>query len=75
MAVQPARKGLYALFLRGWNEIPEVIGSSGMALIGIGLSAFGVMNYYRKNGDNRRYKSTYVVMRSSDPRASFVRKD
>ncbi|XP_035776577.1 uncharacterized protein LOC126581376 [Anopheles aquasalis] len=70
-----ASRGLTALFKRGWNEIPEVVGSSVIALIGIGLSVVGLTNYYRKDADNRRYKLTYVVMRPDDPRAAKIRKD
>lgn len=70
-----ASRGLTALFKRGWNEIPEVIGSSVMAVIGIGLTLVGLTNYYRKDSDNRRYKLDYVVMRPEDPRAARIRKD
>ncbi|XP_055547556.1 uncharacterized protein LOC129731510 [Wyeomyia smithii] len=70
-----ASRGLTALFKRGWNEIPEVIGSSVMAVIGIGLSVIGVSGYYSKDGDNRRYKMDYVVMRPDDPRVARIRKD
>lgn len=74
-ASAPARRTLVGLFKQGWNEIPEVIGSSFMAILGIGMAGIGLVNYYNKNGDNRRYKATYVVMRSTDPRASLVHKD
>ncbi|XP_062565840.1 uncharacterized protein LOC134228077 [Armigeres subalbatus] len=74
-ASAPASRGLTALFKRGWNEIPEVIGSSAMALIGIGLTLVGLTNYYRKGSDNRRFKAEYVVMRPEDPRAANIRKD
>ncbi|XP_065084897.1 uncharacterized protein NdufA3 [Ochlerotatus camptorhynchus] len=70
-----ASRGLTALFKRGWNEIPEVIGSSVVALVGIGLTFVGLSNYYRKDCDNRRYKMDYVVMRPEDPRAASIRKD
>ncbi|XP_058448474.1 uncharacterized protein LOC131428502 [Malaya genurostris] len=70
-----ASRGLTALFKRGWNEIPEVIGSSVMAVIGIGLTIIGAVGYYSKDGDNRRYKLDYVVMRPDDPRAAKIRKD
>lgn len=66
---------LVTLFKRGWHEIPEVVGSSAVALVGLALATGGVYNYYRKDGDNRRYKSLPVVMRSSDPRAARVHKD
>lgn len=59
----------------GWNEIPEVVGSSVVALVGIGLAGIGLVNYYRKDGDNRRFKHTYVVMRPDDPRVAKIRQD
>uniref|UniRef100_A0A182W138 Uncharacterized protein n=1 Tax=Anopheles minimus TaxID=112268 RepID=A0A182W138_9DIPT len=59
-ASSQASRGLSALFKRGWNEIPEVVGSSVIALVGIGLSVVGLTNYYRKDADNRRYKLTVV---------------
>lgn len=75
-AAAPAQAGrLVTLFKRGWHEIPEVVGSSGVAIVGLVLAAVGVANYYRNDGDNRRYKALPVVMRSSDPRAARVHKD
>ncbi|XP_067002855.1 uncharacterized protein NdufA3 [Anabrus simplex] len=74
-AATQGQRGLMALFKRGWHEIPEVIGSSFMALIGIGLASVGVYNYYAKDGDNRRFKQTYIVYRPDDPRAARVRTD
>lgn len=63
------------LLTRAWNEIPDIVAGSVLAIIGLGLSAIGVANYYSHDGDNRRYKMTYVVMRPDDPRAEKVRKD
>ncbi|CAO1396467.1 unnamed protein product [Diamesa hyperborea] len=75
MASTAANKTLVGLIKRGWNEIPEVVGSSVVGLVGIGLAGIGLVNYYRKDGDNRRYKHTYVVMRPDDPRVSKIRQD
>lgn len=76
MAAAAASSGrLVSLFKRGWSEIPEVVGSSFIALIGLGLAGGGVYNYYRKDGDNRRFKSAIVVMRPEDPRAAKIRTD
>lgn len=76
MAANPqVTRGVYGLLKRGWNEIPEVVGSTGIALIGLVIGGVGLVNYYAKDGDNRRYKSTYVVMRPEDPRAARVHKD
>lgn len=74
-AAAPQAGRLVTLFKQGWNEIPEVVGSSFVAVLGLGLAGAGLINYYRKDGDNRRYKSTIVVMRSSDPRAAKIHKD
>lgn len=76
MATSPAAsRGLVALFKRGWNEIPEIVGSSVVALIGAGLGVFGVWNYYAKDGDNRRFKSTIVIYRPDDPRVKTIKYD
>lgn len=45
---------------KGWDEIPEVIASSVLALVGLGLGGIGIYNYYAKDGDNRRYKLEYT---------------
>lgn len=74
-ATPPARQGLKALILRGWNEVPDIVGGSVLALIGLGFIGVGLTNYYRKDGENKRYKFTYVVFRDDDPRAQKVRKD
>lgn len=63
------------LLRRAWSEIPEVVGSSFMALVGFGFATLAVYNYYRIDGDNRRYKLEYTVIRDDDPRAEKVRKD
>ncbi|XP_026726478.1 uncharacterized protein LOC113492941 [Trichoplusia ni] len=70
-----SRRGLGQLLQQGWNEIPEVLASTGLAFAGIGLATVGCYNYVKTDGDNRRYKSTYVVMRSDDPKAKLIRKD
>lgn len=56
------------LFKRGWWEIPEIMASSCMALIGGVLASIGVYNYVKRDGDNREYKSVYMIMRPDDPR-------
>lgn len=68
-----AKGGLGALFKRGWNEIPEVIGSTFMAVIGMGLMGAALVTYYNKDGDNRKHKLEYTVIRHDDPRAARVR--
>ena len=106
------------IYVLGWSEIPEVIGSTGLAIVGLGMSGkcliylstvyiyevkrfvfdkfafnggknvyvffyvifngmsgIGIWRYYRNDGDNRRYKGTYVVYRDTDPRVATLRKD
>lgn len=45
----------------GWNEIPEVMGGCVKGVIGLVLIGVGLRNYYANDGDNRRFKQTYVV--------------
>lgn len=70
-----ARAGTQGLLKRAWNEIPDIVAGTGLAVAGLVLAGIGVTNYYSKDGDNRRYKMTYVVMRPDDPRAEKVHKD
>lgn len=74
MSAAPSR-GLVGLFKRGWNEIPEIIGSSFMALIGLGLTGLALQTYYSKDADNRKHKLQYTVIRDDDPWAARVRRD
>ncbi|KAG5684531.1 hypothetical protein PVAND_013759 [Polypedilum vanderplanki] len=75
MASQVGKTTLKGLLMRGWNEIPEVLASGALGLFGIGLATVGVYRYYKNDGDNRRYKMSYVVYRPEDPRAARVHKD
>ncbi|XP_053948311.1 uncharacterized protein LOC128856905 [Anastrepha ludens] len=70
-----AARNSHGLLKRAWNEIPDIVAGSVLALLGLGLATVGVAGYYSKDGDNRRYKTGYVVMRPDDPRAEKVRKD
>lgn len=69
---QAAKGGLGALIKRGWNEIPDIVGGTGVALFGVGLAAVSLVMYYQKDGDNRRYKEDIVVFRDTDPRAKLT---
>lgn len=75
MASVAPRRTLAQLWRQGWTEIPEILSSTGLAILGIGLAVAGLRNYYINDGDNRRYKKTYVVMRPDDPRVARIRKD
>lgn len=70
-----SRRTLGQLWQQGWQEIPEVFASTGVAFIGIGLAVAGCYNYANSDGDNRRYKNTYMIMRPDDPRVQKIRKD
>lgn len=67
------RKGLFGLLAKGCWDIPEIMGSSFMALIGIGLATVGCYNYLETDGDNREYKSTYYIVRAGDPRECILK--
>lgn len=70
-----ASRGSLTLFQRAWNEIPDIVVGSGLAVFGLVLSFVGVNAYYIKDGDNRRYKNNIIIMRPDDPRAEKVHKD
>lgn len=70
-----ATRGSLTLFQRAWNEIPDVVVGSGLAIAGVVMTVIGVSIYHAKDGDNRRYKSNIVIMRPDDPRADKVHKD
>ncbi|XP_053601224.1 uncharacterized protein NdufA3 [Plodia interpunctella] len=74
-AATASRRTIGQLLKQGWNEIPEVIASTGMALIGVAVGFYACNKYEKENGDNRRYKQTYVIMRPDDPRVKLIRKD
>lgn len=65
----------YALLKQGWNEIPEIVGSTAIALIGLGLGGYSLYSYTKNEGHKRRYKQQYTVFRPDDPRLRYVRMD
>lgn len=69
MSAAPASRGLGALIKRGWNEIPEILGSTFMAVIGVGLGVTGLVIADSKKPDGRKHKFEYIVVRPDDPRA------
>lgn len=73
MAAAAPSKGLVALFKRGWNEIPEVIGSGALALFGAGLMVYACQRE-KANDYYRPYKLTYTVVRHDDPIVDFIKK-
>ncbi|XP_046971076.1 uncharacterized protein LOC125072782 [Vanessa atalanta] len=75
MAVPATRRTIGQLLQQAWTEIPEIVATTGMGLIGIALGGIAVRNYYQNDGDNRRYKKVYVIMRPDDPRVAKIRKD
>jgi hypothetical protein len=48
------------VFKKGWDEIPEVVATTALAVFGLSLGAVGLYKYYSNDGDNRRYKCDYV---------------
>lgn len=64
---------LVNIFKQGWHKMPDVVGSSFLALIGAAFGTVGVLNYYAKDGDNRRYKLDYTVYRDDDPRCKTIK--
>lgn len=70
-----SRKTLGQLLQQGWHEIPEVLATTGVALVGVALGVVGCYNYVNNDGDNKRYKTSYVVLRPDDPRVKLIRKD
>lgn len=75
MAAPAARRTVGQLLQQAWNEIPEIVATTGLGLIGIGLGVLACYNYEKNDGDNRRYKKIYVIMRPDDPRVAKIRKD
>lgn len=63
------------VFKQAWDEIPEIVASTALALFGLGLGGIGLYNYYAKDGDNRRYKYDYIVLRPDDPGVAKIRRD
>lgn len=63
-----------ALFKQSCNEIPEIIGSAALALVGL---SFGGYRLYQLNRDGKetKYKIVYTIIRSDDPRVARVRTD
>ncbi|KAL0891963.1 hypothetical protein ABMA27_015197 [Loxostege sticticalis] len=65
----PFSKTLFGTIKRACWCIPEIVGSSALAVVGIAMATIGVMNYINTDGDNREYKWVYTVIRDDDPRA------
>lgn len=70
-----SNRGLVALFRRGWHEIPEIIGASFMGIVGLGFAGAALKIYYDKDGDFRRHKLQYTVIRHDDPEAQRYKYD
>lgn len=64
---------LIGLFRKACWEIPEIMCSSALALVGIGLAIYGVNRYIKNDGANTEYKQLYTVMRPGDPRECRLR--
>ncbi|XP_032510878.2 uncharacterized protein LOC116765515 [Danaus plexippus] len=75
MAAPATSRTIGQLLKQGWNEIPEILASTGLAVVGIAMGTIGCYNYVKSDGDNRRYKNIYVIMRPDDPRVEKIRKN
>ncbi|XP_073999470.1 NADH:ubiquinone oxidoreductase subunit A3 [Rhodnius prolixus] len=62
--------GLSGLLKRAWHEIPGVMGSTVMGLLGLGIGTFALCKYDVKRIP--KYKMDYIVYRSDDPKAKTV---
>ncbi|XP_076332763.1 NADH:ubiquinone oxidoreductase subunit A3 [Tachypleus tridentatus] len=57
------------LLRRAWNEIPEVVGSSVLAAIGVGFGFYAFFKQRDPSYAKKEFKKEYVVYRHDDPRA------
>ncbi|XP_046589866.1 uncharacterized protein LOC107226595 isoform X1 [Neodiprion lecontei] len=62
-----------SLLLRGWNEIPEIVASSFIAVLGLGFGFAGLYVYNKNDGSKRKYKFHYTVYRPDDPRVANIK--
>lgn len=62
------------IFKQGWNEIPELMGSGLLAIIGATL---GIYRAYRIefHSPPPKYKIVPLVIRPDDPRVEIIRRD
>ncbi|KAK8380153.1 hypothetical protein O3P69_016653 [Scylla paramamosain] len=74
MAASAGRRTLAQLYRQGWNEIPEVMASSYIMVLGLGLMGLSAYTYIKKDGDKKKYRFTYTVYRPDDPRVETIRK-
>ncbi|CAH2267829.1 jg5765 [Pararge aegeria aegeria] len=75
MAANATRRTFGQLLQQGWTEIPEIMASSGLAITGLVLGTYACYEYVKNDGDNRRYKKVYVIMRPDDPRVSKIKRE
>lgn len=75
MALSAPRGSIGKLFKQACNEIPEIVGATGIGLTGLVLGCIGIYDYNKNDGENRKYKYSYVIMRPDDPRVAKIHKD
>ncbi|GAB6025936.1 hypothetical protein CHUAL_011905 [Chamberlinius hualienensis] len=73
MAAAKYGKGFMGLLKQGWNEIPEILGSSVVGLIGVAFMMYGVHLQSEKH-HIKTYRAVYTVYRDDDPRVEELRK-
>lgn len=68
-------KGFMGQFKKQWDARPELVGSSILTILSLGLGIAGLNYYYTHDLDNRKYKQHYTVYRHDDPRVAKIRQD
>nr|BAN20676.1 unkown protein [Riptortus pedestris] len=68
MSASPYGRGLLGLLKKGWNEIPAVMATTGLALVGIGLSGYVYHVVSSNEIYTYKYKNDIMIVRPDDPR-------
>lgn len=68
-------KGFAGFIRRKWDSNPDIVGSTVVAIFGLGIGVYTLDYYYRHNKDNRKYRQHYTVYRHDDPRVAQLRTD
>ncbi|CAH0563727.1 unnamed protein product [Brassicogethes aeneus] len=63
-----------SLFKQLWNDWPELVGSHFMGTLGLLLCGGSLLLYYKKDGDFRKHKLEYTVIRDDDCMADKYKK-
>lgn len=66
-------KGLTGLFKKFWDEMPEVVGSTALGLVGLGIGVYIIRDFLQKGEFIPKYKESYVVYRHDDPKIALIK--